>query len=90
MAEVIRMGQEPNAADELRRQWGERIAKRRELRGLTQQALADLMAKRDCPVTAQAISEWERGKAAPRWHHQFALAASLGCEHGDIFRPAAA
>lgn len=85
------MGQAKNPAEELRRQWGERIAKRRELRGMTQQALADRVGELlGYEITAQAISEWERGKAAPRWHHQFAVATALDCEHADIFHGVAA
>lgn len=90
--DVIKMrGEQPeDPAARLRREWGERIRHRRETLGWTLAQVAEKMTDEGCRVSGAAVGMWERGETAPRWHHQFALARVLRCEHTDIFRAEAA
>jgi len=52
----------------------------RQRRGLSQQALADIVG-----VDRISINAWERGRRIPATHWICTLAAVLQCEPGDLF-----
>lgn len=80
MSPVTQIGQEQDPAKRLRQRWGTNIARYRKLRGLTQTQLAESVG-----VTQQAVAAWEAGEAAPRWHHQAAIAEAFDAPHAAVF-----
>lgn len=83
---VITYGQEPDPAKRIRQHQGARLRQARELRGLTQAQLAQLIIDTcDIPITAQAISLWETGTSSPRPHLQVAVARALGVAPSLLF-----
>ena len=66
------MGSDP----ELRRRVGIRIRSARVDRGLSQNALARLIA--DQSVSGGYVSRWERGENMPSWGNLQAVAGALG------------
>lgn len=62
------------------REWGANIRAQRALLGKTQ---AELAAAID--VSQRAVSNWERGTAAPSLRHQMALARELRCSPRALF-----
>lgn len=61
---------------------GERIRFLREARGLSQEGLADRLAKRGVKVSGNAISQWERGETQNIKLQTFlALVDELGTTH---------
>ena len=84
------VGQEPDPAKRLRQAWGSALRETRKFNGDT---IEDLRAKLEAagyPLTAQAISSWERGETAPRWHHQAAVAKVYGVPRHRLFSDEAA
>lgn len=57
------------------------IQKRRELLGITQEELADIMG-----VDGMTISRWERGERFPRGQRLPLLAKTLKCTINDLYR----
>jgi transcriptional regulator with XRE-family HTH domain len=62
--------------DETLRLWGENIKLHREVHGLTQYELADLIG-----VAQPTVWRWERGQMEPRRGHKAQLASAL---HTDV------
>lgn len=60
-------------------------ATRVELLDWTLDRLAAEMTEAGYPVTAQAISLWERGDTSPRNHHQVGWCKVTGRQHRDVF-----
>lgn len=77
--------QEPDPAKRLRKRWGARMRKTREMRGLTQAQVAELMTRHGVSVTVPAISQWENGATTPRYHHQIAWCLAMGRPHAEVF-----
>lgn len=82
---MIQIGREPDPAKRLKQAWGAAIRQVREMQGLTLDEVAEAMTQAGCRITPQAISAWERGETAPRWHHQFAVAKVLNTTHNQLF-----
>lgn len=61
------------------RDWGERIARKRELLGIEQDDLAERLG-----VSFMTIRRWELGQMEPRLKHKMALARELGSMR-DLF-----
>lgn len=87
---VVRtIGQEVNPAKRLRLRWGAEMRyTRQKLLGWTLDELARRMSQAGYPVTAQAISSWERGETSPRPHHQLGWCQVVGRPHQEVFRVA--
>lgn len=86
MANVIAVGYEPNPARRLRSKQGARLRDvRTKLRALTLEQVAERMEAMGVPVTAQAISMWERGDTTPRPHMQVAVCRVLDVLPSSIF-----
>lgn len=66
--------------DQTSRRWGKRIQERRQLLGLTQQQLADLLGVRQA-----TISKWERGDRRPSHHYIPRVAKALGTSPEILF-----
>lgn len=78
---LVLMESPPKTPSEaLRRRQGTRIRDFRQLRGLTQNDLADAVE-----VTKAAVSEWENGKSSPRQHHQVRIAQALNAPWSALF-----
>ena len=59
-----------------------RIAKYRDLCGMTQSELADSLG-----VSKNTVSSWERGEFYPSIAHSIALEALLALDHDFVFGP---
>lgn len=66
--------------DQVAREWGANIRAQRRLHGLTQAALGDAVG-----VSQRAVSNWERGTAAPSLRHQMLIARELRCSPRALF-----
>lgn len=83
---VRRVGREADPAKRLRQKWGAEMRyTRTALFGKTLKELAALMKDAGYPVTAQAISSWERGDTSPRPHHQIGWCKVTGRLHAEVF-----
>jgi hypothetical protein len=83
---VRRIGREADPAKRLRQKWGAEMRHTRlNLLGDTLDEFAAKMAKAGYPVTAQAISLWERGDTSPRPHHQLGWCKVAGRRHAEVF-----
>lgn len=83
---VRTVGREADPAKRLRQKWGREMrATRVGLCGKTLDELAAEMKDAGYPVTAQAISSWERGDTSPRPHHQVGWCKVTGRPHGEVF-----
>lgn len=61
------------------REWGDRIARWREVAGLSQEELAERLE-----VSVMSVRRWENGQSEPRLKHKLALARELG-DIRDLF-----
>jgi len=68
----------------LRRRFGQRVSELRRLRGLSQEALADL-----CGLARSYMSRIERGRANPSLDAVERLADGLNVEVADLFQDCA-
>lgn len=66
--------------DELARQWGQNIARGRELLGLSQRELGELVG-----VAQPSVARWESGENTPRDHHKAKLAQALKQDVRSLF-----
>lgn len=71
-----------HVTEELARQWGENVAKRRDDLRLNQRGLAELIGG---GVAVQTISKLERGEIVPRDYLKIAIALALQIEVDDLF-----
>jgi hypothetical protein len=78
-------GVEPDPAKRLRLKWGAAMRATRNDLGITLDELAAEMAEAGYPVTAQAISSWERGDTSPRPHHQIGWCKVTRRQHHEVF-----
>lgn len=86
MQPIVRtFGVEPNPAKRLRQRWGAEMRVTRNLLGWTLDDLASRLTDGGYPITAQAISSWERGDTSPRPHHQLAWCKVTGRRHQEVF-----
>ncbi len=67
--------------NELAQVVGENIARRRKLKGLTQEQLAELL-----DINQESLSRMENGTITPRLSRIKDFAAALGCAEADFFR----
>lgn len=80
-----RAGIEPDPAKRLRRYWGSRIRRQRQILGMTQRQLADRLEELGLSLTPQAIGQWELGHSSPKSHHQRLIARALDVPHAYLF-----
>lgn len=79
-------GQEPDPAKRLRQKEGAKLRELRTVfRGLTMEEVAERMEALGVPVTQQAISLWENGKASPRPHMRVAICKVLDVSPSSIW-----
>lgn len=77
-------------SDEERAEWGARIRSARRRQGLTQDALASLVAYGSgCPLNRSAVAHWEAGTNAPALRYRDTLAEVLNTRTDDLFGTAA-
>lgn len=67
---------------DLEKVWGLRVRDRRQLLGLSQRALAELL---DPPTTQQTIHKIEHGKITPRDSMKQRVAMALRCTPDQLF-----
>lgn len=77
---VIMKNPPKTPAESIRLSQGAKIRKFREMKQLSQQALANQVG-----VSKAAVSEWERGRTSPRQHHQKLIAQSLSAPWVVLF-----
>ena len=69
----------PRTADGVAMRLGREIARRRRLRGMTQEALAAAVA-----CDRSLVCRWERGQRTPTLPRLLVLARALGCDAGAL------
>lgn len=79
---VQQFGEEKDPAKRIRLRQGELIRQYRNVRGMTQKALA---ASFDPPITEATVSQWENGVYTPRPHLQVQLAKILDFPWSAVF-----
>lgn len=75
------MNRQPKVVTSLGKEWGERVAQRRESLGFTQKQLAEL-----CDVSQQTISKIEAGAMIPLDRLKVTLAHKLATTPDELFR----
>lgn len=70
---------------DIRRTYGERIAKARLAQGLSQRQLAERLSALGVKTSPQAVSQWESGATSPRVGCRLTLATLLEVTTGDLF-----
>lgn len=80
-----RRGRAQRATERIRQTHGTAISDARHAAGLTATQLAEAITSLGLGCTHTAVSQWETGRASPRWIMSVGIAQALEVEWSSIF-----